>query len=638
MDTSDGLEFVNRGDELHFLKECLIQAHNRPALVIIRSPSGFGKSTLTDHLSKIDSLSSPAFCIVDPSIRGRTGAVLVYDGFFLQKVAEAIDRLASSKKYSWPTLSEFLKDRKKKSLATKNANDILSELPSLKHAYKIIYDYTARAFSFGRYAPEKLLVSDESDAIAICSAYAKYCLESYSFTMVLREAQHIDLHSLKSLLLLSESHPGPNLIIEYTSENSCFEPEHQKLILRTAGKSDEVKLLDLVRLNEAHLEYLIRNNVRNDFNLTSDYYLSWDGNLRSIIELKFQVGIGQSLIDGTKISKTLANLTDTVVDHISRLTPLEKILLAMVLSHVESIDLSTISSVIYRINSHESQSAISKALDSLEDKHSFLSRSAGAVSIRNDTIAKSLYKSHSMQGLVAVSEKALREHYAEALKGNLGGTSLFNSVRQYFRLCARTKDIQGLSWSIKYLSKAIKSTQDQSIYIDVISSAIQADPELYKGDYEELLDWGAELAYAASDWNRAASLLSLKGEHTPYSKLMYACTLQEIGRHNEALAMIETLSEAPKNTDVFITKLLVESMIIGGEGQYDKARNILNSITNNEGGYSGPLIGYAYRFFEIVDGLESSLENLIRSIDWFEKHGLLKSKAYSQLLTRQSNK
>ena len=59
----------------------------------------------------------------------------------------------------------------------------------------------ARAFAFGRYAPEKLLISDASDAIAIYSDYAEYCLKKYALTIVLREVQHIDLYSLKTLLL-----------------------------------------------------------------------------------------------------------------------------------------------------------------------------------------------------------------------------------------------------------------------------------------------------------------------------------------------------------------------------------------------------------------------------------------------------
>ena len=627
----DRLEFVNRGDEIRFLEKCLIEANNRPVLVVIRSPSGFGKSSLTDQLNRVKSLSKMIFCIVDPSIRGRTGTVLIYDGFFLQRVAETINKLASLAAYNWPTLTEFLRLRKKKSIATKKKSDVISELPNLQHIYKIIYDYVARAFAFGRYAPEKLLTSDASDAIAICSDYAEYCLKKYALTIVLREVQHIDLYSLKTLLIASESYPGPNIIMEYTSENGCFEPEHQKLILLPKQRRGEFKLLDLLRLNKDHLEYLIRNNVRDNFRLTSDYYLSWDGNLRSIIELKFQVGIGQSLVKGANINRALSNLTDTVIDHIARLSSLEKSILALVLSHVEPIDFSTISSTIQKINLQESQSAISKALTSLENRHYFLGRSGGAIAIKNDTIANSLRQSQLMQGIIAISEKALREHYANILESHLSVAGFFDAVRQYFRLCARTKDVQGLVWSIEYLSKSIKSTQNQSIYIDVITSAIESDPNLYKRNHENLLDWAAELAYSASDWIRTTSLLSLKKEHTPYSRLMYACALQEIGRHDDALAMIEKLTRDSKNPNIFIAKRLVESIIFGCRGQHEKARAILNSIIDNEENSSGPLTGYAYRFFEIVDDLKPGLENLINSIKWFEKYDLHESKAYSQL-------
>ncbi|MCV6609225.1 MAG: tetratricopeptide repeat protein [Amphritea sp.] len=631
MNTSDGLEFVNRGNELRFLAVSLSETDYEPALIVIRSPSGFGKSSLTDQLKSIGSLPGDTFCIVDPSIRGRAGSVSLYDGFFLQRVAESIDSLASSAQVNWPTLSDFLKERKRQSLATKKPSDIVSELPSLKHAYKTIYDYASRAFAFGRYAPEKLLVSDESDAIAICYAYVEHLLEAYSLTVVIREAQHIDLHSLRALLLWSESHPGPNLIIEYTTEDGNFESEHQKIILRSAANRNQIKILDLVQLSEDHLEYLLRSNVHKDFHLTSDYYLSWDGNLRSIIELKFQVGIGHSLVDGSKVGRTLTNLTDTIIEHVSTLSPLEKIIVAVVSAHIESINLSTVVAVIYRINPQESQSSISKAISSLEGDHSFLVRTARGISIRNDTVSNSLNQSVSMKGLIALSEKALKEHYADILNGSIGANGFFEAVRLYFRLCAQTKDVQGLVWSVERLSLDIKSTQDQSIYIDVIASAIEADPELYRVNHEELLTWSAELAYSASDWYRATNLLSLKSEKTPYLDLMYACALQEIGRHQEALDIVEGAGNPTQNTGISIAKCLIEVMIIGCQGRYDDARIILRNLVTKEEYSSSPLIGYAYRFFEIVDGLEPSIEALKKSVIWFEKHGLEKSKAYSQL-------
>lgn len=376
---------------------------------------------------------------------------------------------------------------------------------------------------------------------------------------------------------------------------------------------------------------MLKNYVHKNFQLASEYYLAWDGNLRSIIELKFRVGIGHSLIDGPAVGKTLTNITSTIIEHISNLTSLEKLIVAVISENIESINLSTVVAIVSHINPQESQSSISKAIFSLENDHSFLVRTAGRIGIRSDTISNSLCQSSFMKSLIAFSEKALKEHYAKILDGNIGAHSFFEAVRLYFRLCAKTKDALGLIWSIKRLSQDIRSTQDQSIYIDVIASAIEADPDLYRGEHEQLLTWSAELAYSASDWHRATNLLSLKTERTPYIELMYACSLQEIGRHQEALSIIEKLSNITGSIEITIAKNLITVMIIGCQGSYSEARLILNNLIAKEEYSSSPLIGYAYRFFEIVDGLDMSREALKESVCWFGRHGLEKSKAYSQL-------
>lgn len=630
--TSDGLEFVNRGAELRYLLNCLNKRNDLPSLVVIRAPHGFGKSSLTDILSNAGQAHSLDFCIVDPSIRGKAGLAIVYDGFFLQRIAEKLSQMADSHLVVWPSLGSFLKERRMTSVATKDKKDILSELPSLKHGYKVLYDYAARAFSFGRFSPEKLLSSDSADAIAICTAYAEYILETYPVVLVLREVQHIDLHSLRSILLLSESLPGPDLILEYTSESNQFEPEHQKLILQLAAKRQDLELLDLVQLEANHLEYLIRQNVTSDFKLSSDYYLSWNGNLRSVVEMKFQTGVARHLTSKTQVVQALSNLTDSVIDHIASLSTDESIVLAIVLSNVESIDLTTVCSVVSRINPRTSQTQIARSISTLENTHSFLKVAAESISIRSDTVALAVRKVPIMLSKIALAETALRDFYKKSLESRgFESKGLSLALRQYFRLCAQTKDRVGLYAAISLLTEEIRNAQDQTMYIEVVTSAIDANPELYINGHDELIEWAAEVAYDVSDWARAEKLMKMKGHQNAYSRLMRACALQEIGKHEEALSLIATVRQGKVSLQSLLAANLVEALIFGVQGEHKKTRYLLNEVINDELYSESALVGYAYRFFEIVDGIEDGLQKLMASIDWFDKHELYKSKAYSQL-------
>jgi hypothetical protein len=631
MYTSDGLEFVNRSDELQRLLEHLRDAEKNPAIVIIRSPSGYGKTGLTDCLSKTASLAGRMFCIVDPTIRGKPDSVLLHDGFFLQRIAESVDRLAKSF-VSLPTLAYFLKKRRKQVIATKDPLDVISEYPDLNHIYKVCYDYLSRMFSFGRFSPQKILASDDAEAVAICSAYVEYMVKEYALTLVLREVQHADQHSLQSIFLLCESHPGPDLIVEYTSETYSFKPEHYDLILRLHRKRSDIYVLDLLKLNQNHLEYLIRRNVHEDCHLSSSYYLDWNGNLRSILELKFKVGIGYQLTDEAAIGKSLINLPGLLEEHISRLSATQRVLSAIVLAHIEAIDISVIYSVILKTNPIFSQSEIINNLHLLEKDHGFLMRVNDSYSIRNDSIEEALRKHQSMRGLLALVERNLRGYYSEILKGKDFSKSAFSiAVRQYFRFCARTKDVTGLVDAIEFLSDEIKNAQDQSIYIDIVASAIEADPELYQGDFDDLIDWAIELAYDTGGWDKVLKLASYKNDASAYLNALRACALQEMGGHNEALSLVAFMRQNYNKMEAILAADLIEALIVGCSGDHIKARNILEGILSNKEYQSSALVGYGYRFFEMIADMEECCLKLEASINWFEKYGFLKSKAYSQL-------
>ena len=632
MDTSEGLTFVNRGAELAFLNACLHRSESVPALIIIRSPPGFGKSRLTDELNNRCDVLGLTFCIVDPSIRARIGTARLYDGFFLQRCAAELSAMAEAGKAKWPTLSMFLKARRWTTVREKKRTDAILELPSYGLVYRLVLDYSARFFGFGRFSPAQLLSSDQSEAVRLCSEFVEHILTTNSIGLIVREVQHSDLDSLRTLLRINQLASGPDLILEYTCGVEEFEPEHQKLFLRAAEMHKNFHILELVRLDPEHLEYLIRHNVKSDFDLTSDFYLSWNGNLRSIIELRYQIGIGQKITSAAQIGNVLGNLARTIERHIGDLPQLEKLILATSIAHIEAIDRWTLVQTINSIAPRTASKDFNNALMELIDRHGFLAQSGGTFRIQNETVALSLGGASLIRPLVALAEKALREHYTRLIdKAEYGSVGISAAVRQLFRLCARTKDAAGLVRATEALSAEVKRSQDQSIYVDVVADAIEADPGLYAKDYDQLVIWAASLAYDVCDWGRAASLLEIKIEQDAFSRAMRACALQEIGRHDEALSLASDINVHAINSNERLTAGLIEAIIIGCRGQQAAARMKLNNLIEDPKNRNSPLVGYAYRFFEVVAEVGESVVMLRESVDWFERFGFAKSKAYSQL-------
>ncbi|RYG35830.1 MAG: hypothetical protein EON93_06005, partial [Burkholderiales bacterium] len=631
MATSSNLEFINRESELGYLLRRLGDAGAAPALVVVRSPAGFGKSSLTDRLEEAAKQLGRSFCTVDPNVRGRTGSVSPYDGFFLQRIAEQLDRRSQDGDAPWRRFANYLSGRRWKSASEKSPFDIVADVPTPEGIYKLAFDYISRAFFLGNFSAKNLLVSDQAHAVTLCSDYVGAALAETPSIVVVRQAHHIDLHSLRALLQMNAAKPGPDIIFEYTSDDGRFEPEHQKLLLRAADEQRAMEILDLVRLEPQHLELLIRKHVHSDFTMTSDYYLAWSGDLRSVTELKCKVAVGQSITSSKQIGRALGNLSEAITDHISQLSPLERVVLATVLAHVEGIDRSTLSAALSAIDPRMSQSAAAKAIERLEGVHLFLSISGGSIRIRDETVARALNEAVELKGRVALSERALRDHYRGLVFNGGAGAGLAGSVRQYFRLCARTRDVAGLLAAVERLSEDVRLSQDQSIYVDIVSSAIESDSSLHGEDHEGLIDWAAALAYGVCDWPRAESLLRLRSRQNAFSKIMRACALQEIGRHDDALRLAGEVRASAQTTNEELAAALVEALVIGCRGQHERSRAILMAMIDRPEFRDSPLIGFAYRFFEIVDGFLDALPRLRVSVACFAEHGFDRAKAYSQL-------
>lgn len=632
MRTTDGLEFINRGEELSFLIQCLAAAKARPALILLRSPSGYGKSGLTDKLASAEGCPGRIFCIVDPSIRGRTGSAVLYDGFFLQRTAESLNDMCHSSGVLWPSLAEFLRGRRIKAISAKDPIEIVSEFPSLERIYKLAFEYASRAFSFGNFSSDKLFQSDQADAIAICSSYCDFIVKNYNVCMIIREAHHIDLQSLRTFLDFSARHPGPDLIFEYTSSNGICEPEHDKLFLRAGLERKGIDILELARLDRDHLEFLLKLSVRDDFILSSNYYMKWDGNIRSVIELRFQVSVGKSQLSESLENICLTDLSSTLIDHIGRTNSLERLILAIILVHIEAINRPTLLSALARLAPHSSHTQVEKALRQLDDEHAFVSCSNGTFRIQNETVALAIRQMAPMTSMLALAERALRDHYRELLEGTQYCVPGFsNSVRQYFHLCASSRDFIGLEKAVDRLTVEIRHATDQSIYIESVVSAVESSPKQFVEGIDGLVVWAASLAYEICDWSRVLKLIGGLQEHDAFTKIMKACALQEIGGHDEALELALHLRDTSSRLDVKLAARLIEVLVIGCSGRQDDARRILLSIIEDSKLGNSPLVGYAYRFFEIVEGFNDALPRLQKSIECFQRHSLFKSKAYSQL-------
>ena len=152
-----GMKFINRTSELEFLDQCLAEAIDEPALIIVSGPTGVGKSSLSDRFREIKETKQIAFCAVDPELLDSPASRSIYQGLFLQKCAVALDQRSRMPGASWPTFSDFLKGRRWQAVKEKPKHELLAELPSIKSFYKQAMDYASRVLMIGKFRAEYML-------------------------------------------------------------------------------------------------------------------------------------------------------------------------------------------------------------------------------------------------------------------------------------------------------------------------------------------------------------------------------------------------------------------------------------------------------------------------------------------------
>lgn len=631
MVTIPELEFINRGSELTLLKAYLQRPRGAmPAAIIIRSPPGVGKSRLTDQLSMDPGRPELLFCIVDPDVQGNSESRL-HEGFFVQRCAERLNWMASAGEAPWATLRTFLQSRRLKTAKEKRPSDLIADLPGPRSAYKLFVDYASRLLSLGEFAPDKLLTSDRSEAVRLCEEYAEFVLTAHPLALIVREVQHCDHRSLRTLVRWTESMLQLDLLIEYTSQTGEFEHRHQKLLYPLTALGRYFYTFDLINLEQGHLEHLIRTNVRSDFSIEVDAYTSWNGNLRSLVEVQVQVTVGQRIASRQQIGEALCDLTKTIEAHISSLPSLYKVILAICSAHVESVDGAVLSDAISRIAPLTSPLLLGKALSELIDTHRFLIARDGVYRIHNESVADALLGIPAIRPVLAAAEKALRDYYSEVVfESKFDRVGASAAVRQFFRLCASTKDVVRLLRATEVLSDEVENAQDPSLYVEIIGSAVAATPQLYADDHDVLLGWAGSLAYSIGDFPKADGLLSQMHNPDTVCLVMRACALSETGGHDEALSIASALRRNTAEYEHGLVADLIEGLIAGCCGDKEGARRLLTGAIENRRYSGSPLLGYAFRFFEVVENYAGCIEYLERSILWFDKFNLQKAKAFSQ--------
>jgi len=623
---------VNRERDLAILFDLLPPRNSIASVILLKSPSGFGKTRLTTKIIEVLQEKGVFTVAVEPQVRAKNMASSVYQGFYIQRCAEAIDKELDETQRNLFGFETFLKNECFTRVKRVDVKNTIRKPPGIRTAYSFVVELLDRVLNMGEHSPKKLLTSDSREAIDTCERYIRYLAESRKIVLVIREAQHIDQASLG--LLREIVHPSSihALLLEYTLDTTGhFNQLYSDLIEMAELSADNwLHIVELFRLSQPHLAQLLRTVAPAAEEITGEYYLQWDGNVRSISQMKFLITVEQFPLKGKPLQ-----LKDGVIQEYQRqvgqLTSSARFILCLLLAHGEAIPKPLLILLLQKINVLATRSITEELLETLMSAGLIVHHTDELLVLENEDLAEALSTYAQLLGNLLSAKAAIRDYYWEVV--TTAGTHLTNvslAVRQTLRLAVELGDASRIAGVVSSLTQSVTTSVDQSWYVTQIANAVGDKSNLFAEQQDYLLMWAAELAYEISDFRKAQELLRQIQSKTIFSEILLCACYTETGEHSAALQMTHQLAEGSNVNERFAGKL-IELILLRCTGKIDEARALWNYLAKQPEVDQLELYGYLLRFKELVEDFPNCLEALRNSTDWFLARGLIGSAAYSEL-------
>lgn len=623
---------VNRREELARLLSLVPPQKETGSFVILTAPSGYGKTRLTTHLLELLREESMQVLAVEPQVRAKASAQSVYQGFFIQRCAEALDGLVVGSGSPLLRFDDFLKsDRLRRARAT-DWRGALRKVPSIKTAYEFGLELIDRVFNTGDHSSRKLLTNDSREAVDTCARYVRQLEGEAPLVMVVREAQHIDSTSLQLLSEIFQPGAGRAIILEYTQDvsgalNPLFEDFIEAAPLHDV---DWLRIVKLVQLTKPHLEELLRLTIPGSSTISGEYYLHWDGNVRAIRQLRFSV----SMEDRAKLPQ-LSDVKAGVIQEYKRQIALQsstaRMILCLLFSHGEAMPASLLPLLLERLNTLVTKMAFEADIDALLEAELVIRHEGDAFGIDNEDVAEAVRTLPTLAGGLLLAKGGLRDHYRRVvLAADDTAHNVSLALRQALRLSVELGDVMTMEAMVEQLSKTVTTNMDQSWYVNQIVAAVNGNAHLFADQRDRLVTWAAELAFEVADFQKARDLLRQLSTRTVFSDALLCACLVETGDHAEAARAADILKMSVDADECFAGEL-IELILLRCTGRIKEARELWDRLEQYPGTHDRRLYGYLLRFKELVVDFPACIDALHASVEWFAKRGLASSAAYSEL-------
>ncbi len=621
--------FLNRQDELQALQSLLVDAQGPACVLVLRAPSGFGKTTLVEHLLRIHGDLPGPVLRVDPGRLSAGHAMRVYEGYFIQRAATALDALAKEGRPGLQPFKAFVETRRKEMLRAADLGaHVRGARGLLSGAYGLVVELMDRGLGTGRYSATKMLVTDDKLSVEMSRRYLAESLPGKPAVLVVREAQHIDATSLDCFIELAAA-ARSRILLEYTTspeDPQTFRPEHVRPLDRAGIPQDvEFRTLDLIRLESRYVDQLLRDSLK-DRPPDSGFYTSWDGNIRRITELRWSALAGPA---------SPSVLEQSLLTRFHAMPRESQLLCLLVARHAEPMLAEELQDILLSLAEKQtwllSHQDVHKRVDALVRPAGFLVETADRrLAISNDDVAQALARDPRARGLATLASSAIRDYYLGLLTASADAASRQGAAaaRRGLKAAIELSDETGIQHFKAAVDARLAQVADKRIYAAMVLQVLRGNAMVKTPQLDALVDWATRLAFDVGDYALAGEILAFRSSPTAHTNLLDATIACETNQHERTASLAASLA-VHANPSIGLAARMLQMVLLRLQGRIGELR-ILWTGSIAEFDPASACYGHLLRFRELAWDFDQCTDDLARSTEWFEERGHAQCAAYSR--------
>lgn len=608
-------KFVNRKKELNYIKTKCQESFDAAQVLVVSSPSGYGKSELLAHCM-VDINSMPTYKVEI----NNPGGQVYDDGYALREIGKSIS--ASADKYD-----QLL-----------SVNDYLLELGSnvqIEWLFKELKDEIAKQLDikdmdsiFDSWKNKNWIISnnlifdsDNGEILLAVQSYIQEQLKTGPFLLNIENIQCVDYYSLNFLSSIINSCTSGLFVFEFTLNTEGIT---LRKIIDQFNTSANVEVFKLAPLSVNDVQEILESEPELTLELVNRSFTAWQGNLRPLTDLFYTIKFGASV-----------NYENKTFSHLLSLEKVDRYLLSAIYVHREPVDYDL-------LKQHIEGSAFEVLIWDFDDRISHLIDRKlikilnGSYALKHDYIGAVINEEDVFRQNNVIAKKRWFEVYqSDDIDKNIFlSKSIILQRRLYFCTILNNKsNILTLLDDIRVETVRNRNPERLLNYVKELWDELRAGSTEKSNEIIAFLEqWLLTIYVELGLFNTADNIL--RGTHLSGKSLdiLKGIIYEQTGRHNEAVSFCDKILSMTNKRDNYHFALRLIRMVswfgMGLENQCKKEFLILEGNDQHKKYFE---YGFLLRNAELVFSYRESIPYFKRSIDFFETYKATRQTGLSRL-------